>query len=320
MSQPDAQPIDREIARQAARWYVRLQGPRVSEAQRRDCAHWRAADPEHERAWQLAEGFDQRLGLIPPQLGLEALERSQAAARRRALKLLAVLLAAGPAALLVRRSAPWQRYSADVRSAVGEQRQTTLADGTRVRLNTDSAIDVAFDATARRVRLVAGEVLIETARDPLGRPFVVQTAQGDIQPIGTRFLVRQWADDSQVAVLEGAVQLRPRAGAARRLEAGEQARFDARQVGAPAALEPRLSDWLRGVLKAERMSLARFAAELGRYRPGLLRCAPEVAALEVSGAFQLADTDQALAALTEVLPVRIVYRTRYWVSIAPLDA
>jgi transmembrane sensor len=41
-----------------------------------------------------------------------------------------------------------------------------------------------------------------------------------------------------------------------------------------------------------------------------------VADLQVSGAFQLFDTDQALDALTRVLPVTILYRTRYWVTIA----
>ena len=60
-----------------------------------------------------------------------------------------------------------------------------------------------------------------------------------------------------------------------------------------------------------------FTAELARYRPGLLRCDPAVAALPVSGAFQLADTDAALTALAASLPVRIELRTRWWVSIGP---
>ncbi|MNC72134.1 fec operon regulator FecR [compost metagenome] len=63
------------------------------------------------------------------------------------------------------------------------------------------------------------------------------------------------------------------------------------------------------------MPLAEFASELGRYRPGLLRCAPEVAGLKVSGTYQLADTGQILQLLTRSLPVRVEYRTRYWVSI-----
>ena len=91
-------------------------------------------------------------------------------------------------------------------------------------------------------------------------------------------------------------------------------------MGDVEPLDARIVDWTRGVIKAERMSLASFAAELGRYRPGLLRCDPEVAQLEVSGAFQLHDTDQALHALTQVLPVEIRYRTRYWVTIAPISS
>jgi transmembrane sensor len=35
----------------------------------------------------------------------------------------------------------------------------------------------------------------------------------------------------------------------------------------------------------------------------------------VSGVFSLRDTDQALLNLTLGLPVRLVYRTRYWVTV-----
>jgi len=40
-----------------------------------------------------------------------------------------------------------------------------------------------------------------------------------------------------------------------------------------------------------------------------------VANLKVSGTYQLADTGQILQLLTRSLPVRVEYRTRYWVSI-----
>jgi len=73
--------------------------------------------------------------------------------------------------------------------------------------------------------------------------------------------------------------------------------------------------WTDGVLSVQQMPLGEFAAELARYRPGLLRCADEVAHLKVSGTYQLADTGQILQLLTRSLPVRVEYRTRYWVSI-----
>jgi transmembrane sensor len=314
--------IERRVAREAARWFICLQSTGVDDSQRQACARWRAEHPDHERAWQLAEGFSARARLIPGDLAQETLGRLTSLSRRRATKALAVLIMAGPAALLAQRSGSWQQLAADERSATGERRQVTLADGTAVLLNTDSAIDIAFTAAHRRVRLVRGEVLISTARDTLGRPFVLETEQGAVQPIGTRFVVRQYPDATQVGVLEGAVQVSTLAQPEHtvRLDAGQQLRLDRRHIGAPSALQPADTDWSRGVLKAERMRVADFARELSRYRPGLLRCDPAVAQLQVSGAFQLYDTDQALDALTRVLPVSIVYRTRYWVTIAPLNA
>jgi transmembrane sensor len=311
--------IDRRIAREAARWFVRLQSPGVDESQHQACARWRAERPEHERAWQLAESFSARSRLIPESLASATLDRVPDQARRRAIKALALLIMAGPAALIVQRSAHWQQFAADMRSGTGERRDFTLTDGTQIQLNTDSAIDIAFTDHQRKVRLVRGEILITTGKDSLNRPFVLETAEGAIQPIGTRFAVRQFSDSTQVAVLEGAVQVSTLTQPDRvvRLDAGQQLRFDKQRIEPACAVQPEQTDWSRGVLKADHMRVADFARELSRYRPGLLRCDPAVAELQVSGAFQLFDTDQALDALAQVLPVSILYRTRYWVTITP---
>jgi transmembrane sensor len=66
--------------------------------------------------------------------------------------------------------------------------------------------------------------------------------------------------------------------------------------------------------------LADVVAELARHRPGFLRCAPEVADLRVSGALSLRDTDAALQALSERLPITVQRVTRYWVSVGPAGA
>lgn len=312
----NAPPIDRRIAREAARWFVRLQG-NASEAERAACAHWRASHADHERAWRLAERFHARLREIPAEVGMSALERTQGIDRRDTLKLLALLIAAAPLGAIGYRELPWRAWSAGERTAVGERRELTLADGTRVLLNTDSALDVVFDDDLRLLRLRAGEILVTTAQDPAGRPLLVETAEGRVRPLGTRFSVRQFEDETQVAVFEGAVQLQPLHAAQHLLSAGQQAVFAADRIDAPVPLAAHAGDWTRGVLRAEKMRLADFAAELARYRPGLLRCDPAVAGLLISGAFQLHDTGQALAAVARTLPVEIHYRTRYWVTIAP---
>ena len=122
-----------------------------------------------------------------------------------------------------------------------------------------------------------------------------------------------------MTVLEHAVQIAPRAPSAtvRRVEAGQQSRFDADHANLPVAATPQAGAWTQGMLMAQDMRLDAFAAELARYRPGLLRVEPQVAGLRLTGAFRLDDTDTVLDNLTRMLPVDVLYRSRYWVTIAP---
>ncbi|OZI36938.1 Fe2+-dicitrate sensor, membrane component [Bordetella genomosp. 10] len=320
-----ARPLDRAVARAAAAWLVRLREAATPQ-DIEDCLRWRNADPEHERAWRLAQQLDAKFEVVPPRIGMAAIGRARRASRRAAIKSLAALLVAGSSGYLAYSSVPWRTWVADERTATGERRQVVLADGTRVDLNTATAIDVAFSETERRIFLRGGEVLVETGHDAgragaAYRPFIVQTRQGRIRALGTRFVVRDGADDTLVAVLQGAVELTPDgAPSARRvLDAGQQARFTAARVGAVAPADAHAADWARGMFVADQMRLADVVSELSRYRPGVLRCDPAVADLRLTGAFQLDNIDVILDALPRTLPVRVVYRTRYWVTVAAAD-
>jgi len=269
--------------------------------------------------------------------------------RRAVLRTLAALGVVAPAAWLGWQHAPWQGWTADYAAATGERRDVTLADGSRLTLNTDTAVDVVFSGTQRLVRLRRGEVYVRTAPDTATdittgtapdtgsagtprRPFVVETPQGRLRALGTRFTVRLLAgqgDDppaTELVVLEHRVQVAPSGGSAPAIvQAGQGVRFTAAQIGPmrPQAQDPSGVDgapgWTQGVLYADSLRLDAFLAELSRYRPGVIRCAPEVAGLRISGAFQLADTDYVLAMLRETLPVQVVLRTRWWVTVAPAD-
>jgi transmembrane sensor len=81
---------------------------------------------------------------------------------------------------------PLGYYFADYSTSPGQQRQITLADGSQITLNTDSAISVDFDPQQRRIRLIAGEAYFTIAPDN-GRPFVVTTDEGEVQALGTAF-------------------------------------------------------------------------------------------------------------------------------------
>ncbi|WP_445657345.1 FecR domain-containing protein [Achromobacter sp. NCFB-sbj8-Ac1-l] len=311
--------VERNVAREAARWLLRLSSERATDADIHACDAWRASKPEHEHAWQRAQRVNQRFGLIPSALGMATLNRPESGDRRRALKALAALIVAGPVGWAAWRASPFE-WTADYRSATGEQRQLALADGSSLRLNTASAVDVLFDADLRLVRLRAGEIAVHAVAETgaHARPFVVRTRQGDVRAQASRFCVRQDGDACRVSVQEGQVSLH-RGGAVVALAAGEQALLarDAPPHAEPA--DPHAADWTRGVLHASAWRLDAFAAELGRYRAGILRCDPAVAGLRISGAFQLQDTDAVLAALPSTLPVQVRYRSAYWVTIAPRE-
>ncbi|MFL9925420.1 FecR domain-containing protein [Herbaspirillum lusitanum] len=323
-------PIDPAIIRRASEWIARIWADDASASDRQACLQWRAAHPDHERAWRFLQAMSGKLDDLPRDVARHALlepeiaraERSvKAASRRRTLRMLGLIAVGGGALYAAHDTETWRMAAADFRSGTGEIRELLLPDGTRVVLNTASAIDLRFTERERLVVLRAGEILVSTARDPapLHRPFSVQSRQGRVTALGTRFTVRQDGADSQVAVFEGAVEIRPQQADATavRIDAGQGARFSAAEVSAADASEASASKaaWAGGNLIAESMRMDDFLAELSRYRHGLLRCEPAIAGLRVTGVFRLRDTDQALSNLSLALPVEVSYRTRYWVTV-----
>ncbi|MNZ50734.1 fec operon regulator FecR [compost metagenome] len=147
------------------------------------------------------------------------------------------------------------------------------------------------------------------------RPLIVETAAGDIQALGTRFAVRELDGGSRVDLYQGEVEIRPRHVSGTRLKAGQRLWFNSDRLGPLQAADANACAWSEGRLVAERQPLGQFLTELARHRPGLLRCSDDAAELLLTGVFPLADTDRILAALERSLPVRVSYRTRYWVSV-----
>ena len=316
--------IDPVILHEAAGWLVRLQSETLSAADRAALARWRARSADHEAAWQRAEAMLRGFGQVPPRIGRQALRQADRTGRRQAVRALAGLLVLGPAAWLGVRELPWGEWRADLRTATGEQRRVELADGTQLVLNTASAVDVDYTPTQRVLWLRAGEILLTTGRDPAPapRPFLVQTTQGVLRALGTRFMVRDEGASVRVAVYEGAVEVRPARAdvSALVLAAGEQTVFTASGAAAPVPADSLAASWADGMLAARNWRLADLVDELGRYRHGVLRCDPAVAELRVSGAFPLNDIEASLRLLQKTLPVRVSRVTPWWTTIAPSAA
>ncbi|PHV40376.1 FecR domain-containing protein [Janthinobacterium sp. BJB304] len=319
------QPIDLAIAMQAAEWLTTLMSGETTPAEKTAWQQWRQAHPDHERAWRHIESVSGGLRELDGPASRKALLQSplsRSASRRGSLRLLAWVSAIGITGWFGARSeyAPGMARAAlaDLSTGVGERRELTLVDGSRLHLNSGSSVNIRYTDTQRLLQLVRGEVFIATAREtgrPY-RPFLVETAQGHAQALGTRYSVRQAEGSTLVAVEEGAVRLMPRQGdGSLVIQAGQGGGMTARSIGPAHAVSPDIWAWRQGLLLADAMPLRDFLHELSRYRHGLLGCDDAVAGLRISGVFPLADLDAVLLSLPDSLPVDVRLRTRYWVQV-----
>lgn len=313
---PDQTQVD-----QAIEWLVRMRFSQPTARTRQRFQHWLDQHPHNAVAWQRVEAMSDELTGLPRELSRRTLDGSQRQrlGRRDTLKLLAVLAAAGGLTWATRDRLGLPALMADTRTATGEQRQFDAEDGSRIRLNTDSAINLHFDRRQRLLTLVTGEMTLSAGQDI--RPLLLKTRDGMLGASGAQLLMRQRADGTLLAVRQGDVSLYANAasGAAplHIAHAGETLLFSAQGLVSHPQLHGDPWAWSEGVLSVQQMPLDEFVAEVSRYRPGLIRCADSVAGLKVSGTYQLADTDRILALIARALPVRVDYRTRYWVSVSP---
>lgn len=308
-AQPSAQA--RQVAREAAHWLTLLESGGAREADHAELQRWRARSSDHEQAWQKAQALRQRFAQLPGALALASLDRPDLG-RRTTLKRMLVLGALAPAGWLAWRQMPIANWSADLRTATGERRSLELPDGTRLQLNTASAVNLDFTDGRHQLALVEGEIALDGASE-----LQVQTRDGRLQASGARFCVRQFDHGCLVSVARGTVRLEPVQGMPVTLQAGQRAGLGASAVGRVEAFDTRQPDWQQGVLIVENRGLGAVLRELDRYRPGVLRWAPALETLAVTGTFRLEDTDKALALLAASLPIEVHYRTRYWVSLMP---
>lgn len=309
--------LDLKTLESAAAWYVDLRAGLDDEALRAAHQHWLENDPRHRRAWDRVLRLQGKFeGLASPSIARATIQGANIR-RRDTLKILAVLLAAGTAAPLAWRSVNSTGWMADHRTQIGEQRHVRLEDGTRLHLNTATAVNIYFGETLREVVLLQGEILIETAQDTLYRPFVVHTDEGSMRALGTRFVVFRDDNTTHLSVIKHAVEVRPAELVQRSvtLSAGQQVSFSAGILGRVIPADPQVDAWTRNMLIVSNWRLGDFVRQVQRYRPGYLGCDPRVAELRLSGAFNLGSTEAILENLRKTLPVQVRQFTRYWVRI-----
>jgi len=190
---------------------------------------------------------------------------------------------------------------------VGEARTIQLSDKTRVWMNSDTRLRVAFDGARRRVELIRGEAFFEVAKNA-SRPFVVAAGGTCVTALGTSFDIRYDASRTAVVLVEGKVAITSTSAVKRAaspdveplrtpgswvLSAGQRLIVP---TDAPAQIdEPPVESvlaWRRGELVLNDTPLVEAVAEMNRYdKATIVIEGSRASRLNVSGLYHTGDNE-----------------------------
>jgi len=314
-SLPHHSPLAEE---QASLWAARLDGSVLSAADRTELDAWLAADPSHR---VLLSAYCQFSADLEQQLPLLAGIRDELAETKTATKTAqplpwlrwptlagATLMVAAALAVILWQGQPQNQFR-NITTPVAHRSEITLADGTHIELNAQTALVVELTAEARRVRLAGGEAFFRVSKDA-ARPFFVETSAGSIRVTGTQFNVRTEAASAlEVTVLEGTVQVRPGgATVVQSLQAGNRLSCVENHAElttlSPAQLNHALA-WRQGQIVFDGTPLREALARFARYHGRNLTATAAVAQKQVGGSYSLDDLDGFLTGIEGALEVHV---------------
>ena len=322
----------RRLAQQAVDWRERLLNN--GESAHAGFADWLLRSPDHVSVWLELTAFDEHVAQWlgypelqrivapvssptrqdPEVVGTRAAEPTRASPNRRR----AWLAAASLTALMIGAIAVSYRETGakEYITAIGEQRQLLLEDGSTINLNTHSHIVVRLTSKRRLVEIIEGEALFDLAADPR-RPFVVAVAGVTIEDVGTRFSVRSQSRQVSLLVAEGRIRVSApavqqssskEAFPSLELSEGDAAEFDPRATPLRAsiahldsfAVNRRLA-WTNGRVSVAGEALGKVVADMNRYSVRQIAIVdPRMREIRIGGTFKPNDPEafaQALANL-----------------------
>ena len=299
-------------ADEAAAWFARQRTGPWSRADAAEFASWLKAHPSHTAAWASYQRLWGQLETVrddPKILAIREQARQKAARGQgwRLLRRFGVGIAASVfltvtawwIVRIVQTGAQRPTLARDASTEIGERSLVVLDDGSKVTLNTASAVHADYNDRERRVTLVRGEAFFDVAKDP-NRPFVVSAGSRQVIAVGTAFDVRLQDSQVKVILVEGKVRVEriidrtvsptvhPQRVSAVTLEPG--ATLVGRDDGADRLeqLDPaRATSWRNGNLVFDGERLADVVAEMNRYsRQQFVIGNPALAERRISGVFE----------------------------------
>ncbi len=217
----------------------------------------------------------------------------------------------------------WQPEVTRYVTRAGEQKSLTLADGSRITLNTSTKILTEFSDRRRRIILDYGEAYFDIASDP-NRPFSVDLGSLAVTVLGTQFNVQKVRGGFTVAVAEGEVSLHTKSESIfsdsysangkkddnYHLLAGYVATVPDLRTGAVTLIKGvdigQLSSWRTGTVRFDLQPLYKVVQEINRYsKEKIFIEDATIMNLQVSAVLRVNEPEKALQALELSLPITV---------------
>lgn len=196
----------------------------------------------------------------------------------------------------------------------GERHSVTLADGSRLALDSATRVRVSYSRRARELELVQGQARFDVSKD-VQRPFSVSAGDRKIVATGTAFNVDLTRTSVIVTLIEGHVVVLDTARTATTSRVAPKAEIQLRRgeqlaVVARGAAELRIANvdrviaWQAGQLIFEDETLAVVVERISRYTRAPVTVADDATGdLRISGVFNAGDLHGFVDAVSHYLPV-----------------
>ncbi len=321
---------DETIKQEACMWVAKLDGQDLCAKSRAEFREWLARSPKHRSEFQLyAEPWDTFDDLWREEALAGGNENSTLDSVWKKAKV-AMSMAAAVAVIAVSSMFFFnpdnlQSHPAFYSAQIGQYKTITLDDGSQVKLNTDSQIEVLFSDTERKIRLVKGEAWFDVAHDKT-KPFLVYAGSGLIRAVGTAFAVQLLKDNVEVTVTEGRVELAAYAEAAQtiqidvassdnnpillaQLDAGQRAQFNSTiemiETIPMATIEKDLS-WQSGLIIFDGEPLESVVNDFSRYtNMEIVISSEQIKEMKISGYFSTTNTTAFLNTLNKHFAIKV---------------
>lgn len=317
-------------------WQLLLNDASLSPARQAEFDAWLRQDPCHQIAWQrihdihasastpLAQAILQEVAALHQQNVFTSAKQFVSTHATKHKGLLTLLCVMGLSYGYLNQQ-QWPAWAlADYRSTTLEVKTLVLADGSKLTLAGNTAVDVRFSHGQRTIILRKGTVFADVAKDP-NRPFIISSQQGSATALGTEFSVQQTSKQRvTVTVVSSTVKA---CASSTMPEADEQCQnvmanqaitMTPQGLSSVSPIDA-LADtaWRDQLLMADNMRLSDLLTRLAEHNKGLIYFNEQTFSQHrISGVFPLNNADEAFAAIQKVYPLTVKRYTPYLTTLS----